>query len=95
MSKFELIAGILYKGLSIWEHEKRTEYLEKLIELKKGYYEELDKPSYEDRGNFPNLSPKEFRDNNRIDHIDRELHVLGEAYLTHSGAGQNLRNIEG
>lgn len=94
MSTFELIAGILYKGLSIWDHENRTEYLEKLIDLKKGYYEESDKPSYEDRENYPNLKLKDFRDNNRLDDITRELRVLGASYLSYSGIGPDVRNIE-
>jgi len=93
MSKFELFAGLLYEGLSVWNNKSKHKYIERLKDLWQGFNDEQDKPSWEDRDLHPDLKLKDFRDNNLIDRYERELHKLGQAYLTASGAGENIRNF--
>lgn len=38
-----LILGVLKEGLKLWNAKEATRYIDKLIKLEKGYYEELSK----------------------------------------------------
>lgn len=61
------IFKILGAGLSIWESKEKTKYLDKYLELKRDYYEELNKDMCDDAV---------------LDHIEHELLILGEAFST-------------
>lgn len=40
----ESILGILYAGLSLWKSLESRKYIDRLMSLKKDYYEEMSKP---------------------------------------------------
>lgn len=63
----ESIFAVLAAGLSIWSSKEKTKYIDKLIKLKRDYYEEINKPF-------------ERRDNARIDNLEFELRILGDSF---------------
>lgn len=63
-----LILGVLEQGLKLWNSHESTKYLDKLIKLKKEWYEEYDKPISE-------------RSDLRLDSITDELRILGESFI--------------
>lgn len=63
----ELVLKLLGTGLSLWESKEKTKYLDKLVSLKKDYYEEINKP-YEER------------DDAKLSNIDFELKLMAEAF---------------
>jgi hypothetical protein len=67
----ELILGVLEQGLKLWNSHESTKYLDKLIKLKKEWYETYNAPK---------------RDHNKLDDIERELRILAESFIQASGA---------
>jgi hypothetical protein len=55
----------LAAGLSLWEHKDKNKYVEKMLSLKKDYYEEYN---------------KERHDMARLDNITFELQLTSEAF---------------
>jgi hypothetical protein len=41
---FEKLAQALAAGLSLWESKEKTKYVDKILDLKKEWYEEYQKP---------------------------------------------------
>ena len=64
---------VLGAGLDLWAHKEKHKYIDKLLKLKKDWYEEINRPL-------------EARDNAALDRIERELRELGEAFA--AGAGK-------
>ena len=93
MTKFDLIAGILFHGLSVWDSKEKGKYIEELVDLVEERDEELNKPSWEDRDMHTGLKFKEFRDDNRLNRLDRRMQLLGEAYLASKSGGKGLRDL--
>ena len=58
------ILKLLNSALTIWEHKEVNKYRDRLMELKRDYYEE---------------SKKEPRDNARLDNIEFELLILSDS----------------
>jgi hypothetical protein len=69
---FGSILTILAAGLSIWESKEKTKYIDKMLGLKKDYYEEFNKGP-------------ELRDHAQLDRIEYELRVLGETWAASVG----------
>ncbi len=86
---FEHIAGIIYEGLV----RINSADLRKFKAHMENYYEELDKPSYEERHLYPNLKAKHFRDNNVIDRSKRGVYIIGKSYSSSANGGQSLRDL--
>lgn len=63
-----LILGVLEQGLKLWNSHESTKYLDKLIKLKKDWYEEYNRPIEE-------------RSNVRLDDIEHELRILAESFI--------------
>ena len=61
----------LHSGLSIWQSKESRKYLDKLIKLKKEYYEEYN---------------QEISDDAVLDNIRFELRLLSEAFSSKVGA---------
>jgi len=55
----------LKSGLSLWESKESRKYIDKVLELEKEYYEESNKSRV---------------DMAKLDHINFELRVVGEAF---------------
>jgi len=70
----ELIFKILGTGLSIWETKEKRKYIDELLELKKAWYYEDNKPFNQ-------------RDNSALDNIERRLFELGDIFA--SGAAKS------
>lgn len=68
----ETIFSILQSALHIWEDKEKTKYLDKLMSLKKDYYEEYNKPLAE-------------RSDAVLDNISFELRILGTAFSASVG----------
>jgi len=62
---------VLGSGLALWESKEKRKYVDKLIALKKEYYEEYN---------------KEISDDAVLDNIRYELQFLGEAFSSKVGA---------
>lgn len=41
---FASLLGILGSALSIWDNKEKRKYIDKMLQLKKDYYEEFNKP---------------------------------------------------
>lgn len=93
MSKFDLIAGILFHAVSIWDSREKNKYIDRILELIEEHDEQRRKPSYEDRNRHPHLKLQDFRDNNVVDRCAIKLHDLGEAYLSSKNQGAGIRDI--
>lgn len=65
----ETILTILSAGLQLWSSKEKTKYQDKLMALRKGYYEEYNKP--EDQ-----------RSDAVLDNIEFELRILGTAFAS-------------
>lgn len=64
---------VLAAGLSIWESKEKRKYVDKLMELKRDWYEEFNK------------GPGK-RNNAVLDNIKLELRILAAAFATSVGA---------
>lgn len=63
-----LTLGILKEGLKLWNAKEATKYLDRVIELEKDYYAELEKPS-EDRSDY------------KLDGILLELRIISQSFV--------------
>jgi len=89
---FEMIAGIIYEGLKAYNGVNKKEVFKQYTAFMKEYYEELDKPSWEEREKFPDYKPKDFRDNGVIDRAKRGVLLLGQTYPLIKDGGPDLRS---
>lgn len=70
---FEALLKVLGSGLSLWESSEKRKYVDRLMALKKDYYEEFSKDPA-------------IRSDATLDNIIRELCILGDAFSTSVGA---------
>jgi len=70
---FEALLTVLGAGLSIWEHKEKTKYVDKLMSLKRDWYEEYNKPDH-------------IRSDAALDNIEFELRVLSLGFASEVGA---------
>lgn len=68
---FELVFQVLAAGLGLWQSTEARKYQDRLIKLKKDWYDEFNRP-YEDR------------DHAVLDNIERELRIIGDAFSSGS-----------
>ena len=73
----EALFRALEAGLSIWNRENARKYLDKLIQLKKDWYEEYNKPDNE-------------RDHAVLDNIEFELRLISSAFYTEAGTANTV-----
>lgn len=73
-----LLLGVLEQGLKLWNSHESTKYLDKLLKLKREWYEEYNKPLDE-------------RSDNRLDDIEFELRILADSFIQAAQA-QNTQN---
>lgn len=66
------IIRLLETGLMLWLSKEKTKYQDRLIELKRQYYEEDNKPY-------------EKRDNAVLDNVRLELRLLGDSFCSEIG----------
>ncbi len=69
------IISLLSAGLTLWSDKEKNKYIDKLIELKKKYYEESNKLEAD-------------RDDAVMDNILFELKILSDSFVTSVKAGQ-------
>jgi hypothetical protein len=69
----EALFKALSAGLTIWQNKDARKYIDKVIKLKKDYYEEYSKPDT-------------FRDDAILDNIEFELCIISEAFNSQIGA---------
>lgn len=70
-----LILGILEQGLKLWNAKEANKYIDKLISLKKDWYEEYNKP-IDDRSDV------------KLDAIELQLRILCQSFIN-APKGQN------
>lgn len=70
------IISLLSAGLTLWGDKEKNKYIDKLIELKKKYYEESNKLETE-------------RDDAVMDNILFELKILSDSFVTSVKSGQS------
>jgi len=71
-----LLLGVLKEGLKLWNDRQATKYLDRVIQLEKDYYEELNKPSDE-------------RSDYRLDSVMLELRIISQYFLHYPGKRGN------
>jgi hypothetical protein len=64
----KLILGILEQGLKLWNSKEATRYIDKMIKLKKEWYEEYNKPLNE-------------RSDVNLDFIELQLRILCQSFI--------------
>lgn len=69
---FAALAKALGAGLSIWESKEKNKYRDKLLSLKKAYYEEFNKP-------------ESVRSDAVLDNLEFELRILAESFASSVG----------
>lgn len=69
---FESLAKALAAGLSLWESKEKTKYVDRLIELKRNYREELSKPI-------------DVRSDDVLARIEYELRDIADAFASSVG----------
>ena len=74
----ELAFMALTAGLKLWGTKEAKEYLDRVIDLKKDWYEEYNKDSSDD--------PDEKTDHAVLDNIAAELRIIGEALNSKAAA---------
>lgn len=70
---FEALLTVLGAGLSIWDHKEKTKYVEELMDLKRSWYEEFNKP-------------ENIRSDAALDNIEFRMRVLGLGFASEIGA---------
>ena len=90
---FESIAGIVYQGLLLYNGKDEKALKREYKEHMENYYAEMDKPSWEDRANYPDYKPKNFRDNNVIDASERGVYIIGKTINLAANGGKDLRSV--
>lgn len=63
-----VIFGVLEQGLKLWNSKESTKYLDKMISLKKDWYEEYNKPLSE-------------RSDVKLDSIELQLKILCQSFV--------------
>jgi hypothetical protein len=74
----QLILGILEQGLKLWNSKEADKYTDKLIKLKKDWYEEYSKPL-------------EVRSDVKLDFIELQLRILCQSFVS-APKGQNSKD---
>jgi hypothetical protein len=64
----KLILGILEQGLKLWNSKEATKYIDKMIKLKKEWYEEYNKPLDQ-------------RSDVKLDFIELQLRILCQSFI--------------
>lgn len=64
----KLILGILEQGLKLWNSKEATKYIDKMIKLKKEWYEEYNKPLGQ-------------RSDVKLDFIELQLRILCQSFI--------------
>jgi hypothetical protein len=64
----KLILGILEQGLKLWNSKEATKYIDKMIKLKKEWYEEYNKPLNQ-------------RSDVKLDFIELQLRILCQSFI--------------
>lgn len=64
----KLILGILEQGLKLWNSKEAVKYIDKMIKLKKEWYEEYNKP-LDDRSDV------------KLDNIELQLRILCQSFI--------------
>lgn len=64
----KLILGVLEQGLKLWNSKEANKYLDKLIKLRKDWYEEYNKPLDE-------------RSDVKLDSIELQLKILCQSFV--------------
>lgn len=90
---FESIAGILYQGLVLYNGKDEKKLKREFKDHMETWYAEMDKPSWEDREDHPNLKPKNFRDNGVIDRAERGVFIISKTVNFAATGGKNLRDL--
>lgn len=67
------VLAILGSALSIWDSKEKTKYVDRVLFLKKEWYEEINKPEND-------------RDDSVLDHIEWELNLLCHTVASLIGA---------
>lgn len=67
------IMGVLEQALKLWNSHESTKYLDRLIKLKKEWYEEYNKPL-------------DARSDVALDTIADELRILAESFISSAGS---------
>ncbi len=66
--QFELVLGVLEQGLKLWNSKESTKYLDKVIKLRKSWYEEYNKPLDQ-------------RSDVKLDFIELQLRILCQSFI--------------
>lgn len=75
---FELILGLLEVGLQLWLEKEKNKYTDRMLDLKRRYYEEFNKPD-------------NVRSNAILDNVEFELRQLAREFTTIAST-QKTRN---
>ena len=67
-----LTLGVLKEGLKLWNAKEATKYLDRVIELEKEYYAELEKSS-------------DSRSDYKLDSIMLELRIISQSFVQFPG----------
>lgn len=65
------VLGLLESGLNLWSHKEKNQYVDELMRLRKGYYNEINKPVRE-------------RDHALLDHIRFDIELLALRFKARS-----------
>jgi hypothetical protein len=68
LMQFELVLGVLEQGLKLWNSKESTKYLDKVIKLRKSWYEEYNKPLDQ-------------RSDVKLDFIELQLRILCQSFI--------------
>lgn len=82
-----------YALLMFLGERERNRFSKDYRAIKEELYEELKKPSIEDRQKFPGLKYRQFRDNAVIDDCSFRLRILCESITAASGKAEDLRDF--
>lgn len=66
-----LVFGLLEQGLKLWNAKEAHKYLDELIQLRKEWNEEYNKP-------------RAYRDDAELDGLTERLHILSSVFLNSS-----------
>lgn len=73
---------VLLVGLKIWHDKQATKYIDEVVKLQKEWLEEYNKELWYEGATE---KPSHYRDNNVIDSIEQQLHVIGKIYASTAG----------
>jgi len=86
MSASMLIGSLGLELLRRLNKPELEKWVKEILKLKNEERIEQRKPSIEERGKYPELKDKDFRNNGRIDDINSRLYDLGQAIVAASRA---------